>query len=176
MGFVLLDRDGVLNVDLPGSVCRAEDMEMIPGAAEAVALLNRKGYRTLVITNQACVGRGELSPGTLEHIHARIDSLVSQAGGRIEGWFVCTHRAEEGCSCRKPKPGLLLQALEAFGFAPEATRFVGDASRDVEAALAAGCVPVLVRTGKGAKTAASHPEVECHDNLLAFATGLEAAT
>lgn len=167
--FVLLDRDGVLNVDLPNSVRSIEDMSLIPGAAEAVAQLNLKGFHVLVITNQACVGRGDLSRATLDAIHDRIEDLVSEAGGRIDGWFVCPHREEEDCSCRKPRPGLLLQARDAFGFIPERTRFVGDATRDIEAARAAGCIPVLVRTGKGIATESLQPGVECHDSLLSFA-------
>ncbi len=175
MAFVLLDRDGVLNVDLPNSVCSVEDLEMVSGSAEAVALLNLKGYQVLVVTNQACVGRGDLSCQTLELIHSRIEDQISLSGGKIDGWFVCTHRPQDACICRKPKPGLLFQARDTFGFILEETRFVGDASRDVEAARAAGCIPVLVQTGKGMKTALTHPEIECHPNLLAFASQLTPA-
>lgn len=166
---VLLDRDGVLNEDLPGSVLRLDDLRLLPGAVEAVVLLGAKGYLVLVATNQACVGRGDLPESVLQEIHRTIGRLVEEAGGRIDGWFVCTHRAEEGCHCRKPRPGLLESAREAFGFDPAATCFVGDAGRDVLAALAAGCLPILVRTGKGAKAEAAHPDVPCHDDLLAFA-------
>lgn len=146
---------------------------MIPGAAEAVALLNAKGYRVLVITNQACVGRGDLSRSLLDLIHAHMDDAIASHGGQIDGWFVCPHRADENCLCRKPNPGLLRQAREFFGFIPERTRFVGDATRDVEAARIFGCIPVLVRTGKGEVTARRYPQVECHQDLFDFAEGIK---
>lgn len=167
--FVLLDRDGVLNIDLPGSVLRLEDLKLLPGIPEAIAILRRKGYRLLVITNQACVGRQELEPEVLREMHLWIEDQVTGPDGGIEDWFICTHSASEGCDCRKPLPGLIRQALSRYGFDPSVTRMVGDAGRDLEAAQAAGCVPILVRTGKGAETSAEYPEVECHEDLLAFA-------
>lgn len=169
---ILLDRDGVLNQDLPGSVLDLEHLRLLPGATEAVALLGSKGYEVLVATNQACVGRGELSEELLREMHRFIDREVEAAGGRISGWFVCTHRDEDGCACRKPRPGLLVAARDAFGFDPSQTRFVGDAERDVQAARAAGCLPVLVRTGKGSAAHARLPDVPCHDDLLALARSL----
>ena len=167
--FVLLDRDGVLNVDLPGSVNSLREMALIPRAAEAVALLNRKGCRVLVATNQACVGRGQLSRETLEEIHREMETQIAAVGGKIDEWFVCAHRAEEHCACRKPKPGLLLQAAQRYGFDLATTWFVGDSGRDVEAALAAGCRPALVLTGKGETARREHPELPVFDDLLAFA-------
>ncbi|MEN9352775.1 MAG: hypothetical protein RL318_100 [Fibrobacterota bacterium] len=167
--FILLDRDGVLNEDLPGSLCRLEDLRMIPGAAQAVALLNAQGFQVLVITNQACVGRGQLSMGTLDAIHAEMERQVQVAGGRIEAWFICAHRSEEKCSCRKPLPGLLLAAQARYGFPMAETWFVGDAGRDIEASIAAGCRPALVLTGKGGKTQLEHPGIPAFADLLAFA-------
>ncbi len=164
---VLLDRDGVLNADLPTGVLRIEDLRLEPGACAGVARLTAAGLRVLVCTNQACVGRGELAPAALAAIHARIDAAVRAAGGRIDGWYVCTHRAEERCACRKPAPGLLLQAQREHGFDPAATWFVGDAERDAQAALAAGCRPLFVRTGKGAAAAAAMPQVPCVEDLAA---------
>jgi D-glycero-D-manno-heptose 1,7-bisphosphate phosphatase len=173
--FVLLDRDGVLNVDLPGSVNSLAEMTMIPGAAEAVALLNRKGCRVLVATNQACVGRGQLSRAALDEIHREMDAQVTAVGGKIEAWFVCAHRAEEHCACRKPKPGLLLEAAGHYGFSPAGTWFVGDSGRDVEAAMAAGCRPALVLTGKGSRASREHPDVPAFEDLLAFARSFPTA-
>lgn len=146
--WVLLDRDGVINRDLPGSVCRSEDFQLLPGAAEAIAALNRKGYRVLVISNQACVGRGDLAPAELEAIHAKMLQWVRQAGGRIERVYVCPHVDEDQCDCRKPRSGLIEQARADFGFDCRETWLVGDAERDVEAARNAGCRPALVRSGK----------------------------
>ncbi len=169
---VLLDRDGVLNRDLPGSVTTVEDLSLVPGAERAVALLSRAGYAVLVITNQAAVGRGQLSPAELARINDRLAAWISAGGGRLDRFYVCPLNAQEGCSCRKPRPGLIEQAAGEWGFARAQTWFVGDAERDVAAARAAGCRPALVRTGKGAAAAAQLPGVPAFDDLLAFATAL----
>jgi D-glycero-D-manno-heptose 1,7-bisphosphate phosphatase len=172
---VLLDRDGVLNRDLPGSVTALGELSLEAGADHAVALLSRAGYAVLVITNQAAVGRGQLSGPELTRINDRLAAWVAAAGGRIDRFYVCPHTEQEGCPCRKPKPGLIEQAAREWGFERATTWFVGDAERDVAAARAAGCRPALVRTGKGRAAAASHPEVPCYDDLLAFATALTGA-
>ena len=169
---VLLDRDGVLNRDLPGSVTTLGELSLEPGADRAVALLSRAGYAVLVITNQAAVGRGQLSAAELARINGQLAAWIAAAGGRLDRFYVCPHAEQEGCPCRKPKPGLIEQAQREWGFAPGQTWFVGDAERDVAAAGAAGCRPALVRTGKGRGAAARHPEVPCFDDLLAFATAL----
>ena len=169
---ILLDRDGVLNVDLPTGVLRQEALEMVPGSAEAVARLCQAGYRVLVCSNQACVGRGELSLDELKRINARISAAVRQAGGAISAWYICPHRAEENCDCRKPQPGLLLQAQAAYDFDLATTCFVGDAVRDVQAAEAAGCQPILVRTGKGRASESEVPHVQAFDDLYAVADQL----
>jgi D-glycero-D-manno-heptose 1,7-bisphosphate phosphatase len=169
---VLLDRDGVLNRDLPGSVTALRELSLEPGADQAVALLSRAGYAVLVITNQAAVGRGQLSPQELERINAQLASWISAAGGRIDRFYVCPHTEQEGCPCRKPRPGLIEQACSEWGFVRAQTWFVGDAERDVAAGRAAGCRPALVRSGKGRAAALHHPEVPLYDDLLAFATAL----
>lgn len=166
---ILLDRDGVLNRDLSTSVCSVAEFELLPGSAEAIARLHRAGFTLLVITNQACVGRGDLAPDELERIHRRLIDQVDAAGGRIDDIFVCAHTDADACDCRKPKPGLIHQAQAKWGFEPGDTWFVGDARRDVQAAEAAGCRPVLVRTGKGEQTAAEFPQLPAFDDLLAFA-------
>lgn len=165
---ILLDRDGVLNRDLPESVCCAEQLEMLPGSLEALRLLAESNYRVLVVTNQACVGRGEISPHELETIHRKLCREAAAAGGRIDDIFVCTHAADEQCGCRKPKPGLILQAQREWRFEPADTCLVGDDIRDVEAAVAAGCIPILVHTGKGCAANKRMPDVAAFADLLAF--------
>ncbi len=165
---ILLDRDGVLNRDLPGSVCRAEQLEILPRSLTALRLLTESGYRILVLTNQACVGRGELSWRELENIHRKLAQHVAAAGGRIDDFFVCPHLSTEQCSCRKPAPGLISQARQKWGFDPTATCLVGDDSRDIHAALTAGCIPVLVLTGKGQLTRRAFPDVAVFADLLFF--------
>ncbi|MDA3963253.1 MAG: HAD-IIIA family hydrolase [Planctomycetota bacterium] len=164
---VLLDRDGVLNVDLPTGVLRREDLTMEPAAAAAVARLNAAGYRVVVVTNQACVGRGELAPEELGQINAAIDAAVVAAGGQIDAWYCCVHPAEQGCACRKPAPGLIHQAQADWDFEPAATWLIGDAARDLAAAEAAGCRPLLVRTGKGRTTEAERSDIPAVDDLAA---------
>jgi len=169
---VLLDRDGVINRDLPGSVCSRTDFEMLPGAAQAIAELNRKGYHVLVITNQACVGRGDLAESELTAIHELMRRQVERFGGRIDRIYVCPHVDEDDCDCRKPRPGLIEQAHEDFGFECAATWVVGDSDRDIEAARRAGCRAALVTTGKGlaGERPAGIPEFE---DLAHFAREIE---
>jgi len=170
--FVLFDRDGVINKDLPGSVCSVDDFELLPGAADAIAAANRKGYRVLVITNQACVGRGDLSAAELDAIHRLMLEQVAAAGGVIDAIYVCPHTDADACECRKPRPGLIEQAYEDYGFDRANTWMIGDAVRDAEAALAAGVRPALVLSGKRlAEPLAT--EVTVFDNLRAFVRQLE---
>ncbi len=169
---VLLDRDGVLNRDLPGSVTVLNELSLEPGADRAVALLSRAGYAVLVITNQAAVGRGQLSLDELARINVQLAQWIAAAGGRIDRFYVCPHADHQGCACRKPKPGLIEQAAAEWGFVRGETWFVGDAERDLAAARAAGCRPALVATGKGAATAAAHPEVPLYPDLYTFAAAL----
>jgi len=167
--FVLLDRDGVLNQDLPESVRRREDMRLIPNAAQATARLRAAGYQLIVITNQACVGRGDTSPEELFAIHERMIELLAKDGGGLDDIFICPHVDADDCDCRKPEPALLKEAARIHGFKLEETWFVGDAGRDVQAAWNAGAMPALVRTGKGAKEALEYPEVPLFDDLDHFA-------
>jgi len=163
---VLLDRDGVLNVDRSGSVTSVAELEVAPGALDGAALLRDDGYALVVVSNQACVGRGQLSLADLSAINAELDRRLDHA---ISAWFVCVHAPDEGCECRKPAPGLLDEAQRAWGFDPPSTWFVGDDDRDVEAALGAACRPALVRTGKGVETARRWPDVPVFADLADFA-------
>ncbi len=149
--FVLLDRDGVLNVDRSHSVRDRSEFELIDGAPQAVRTINDKGYHVIVVTNQACVGRGELATDELEVIHRILLQNVREAGGEIEDIYVCPHVDADECECRKPNPGLLYRAQEDYGFNLEKTFFVGDDDRDMQAAQNAGARPAIVRTGKGSR-------------------------
>ncbi len=168
---VLLDRDGVLNEDRPDYVQSADQWAWVPGAQEALARLRAAGVRVGVITNQGCVGKGLVSPDTLEAIHDRMRREAAAAGGRIDAVFVCPHTGGDACGCRKPAPGLLCRAADHFGAELAGVPFVGDAGRDLEAAAAAGARPVLVRTGKGAATEAAGlpPGLAVYPDLSAFA-------
>lgn len=169
---ILLDRDGVINVDRSTSVCSIDQFEIIGGIPEAIGKLTQAGYRLLVITNQACVGRGEISPTVLDQIHQILQKNLAAYGGKIDDFFICPHVAEAECLCRKPKPGLIYQAMQRWHFLPETTWFVGDALRDIQAALAAGCKPALVRTGRGRQTEVKAQDVPVFENLSSFANHL----
>ena len=166
---ILLDRDGVLNVDRADSVRSIADLEVEAGAAEGCRLLHDAGYPLVVISNQSAVGRGWMSSDALDAVNAELDRRL---GGVIDGWFVCPHGPADGCRCRKPNTLLLEQAQARFGFDPATTWFVVDAERDVAAAQRFGCRPALVRTGKGAAVIAAHPDVPAFTDLAAFASSV----
>mgnify|MGYP003627866243 FL=1 len=173
MPLVILDRDGVLNVDLPASVTRFADFDLIPGAVAATARLSHAGYKIAIATNQACVGRGELAPAVLRQIHDHLRQEVSREGGRIDAIYVCPEAAGEANDRRKPGPGMLREALADFSAVAGDVWFVGDSLGDLRAAKAIGCRPALVRTGKGASImAAGLPDdvsdVAVFDDLTSF--------
>jgi D-glycero-D-manno-heptose 1,7-bisphosphate phosphatase len=163
---ILLDRDGVLNVDRADSVRTLADLEVEVGAVEGCRLLREAGYPLGVISNQSAVGRGWMTAADLDAVHAELDRRL---GNVIDAWFVCVHGPDDGCRCRKPGTLLLEQAQAVFGFEPAATWFVVDAERDVLAAQRFGCRPALVRTGKGATAVRAHPELPAFADLADFA-------
>lgn len=152
---VLLDRDGVINVDLPTGVLRFEEFVFLPRAKEAIALLTRHGFSVAVCTNQSAIGKGQTTHEIVAQVHDYMCKEVASAGGRIDAVYYAPEAPDEPSTRRKPAPGMLLEALATFGAAPEKTPFVGDALRDLEAAYAAGCPRILTRSGKGGALAAS---------------------
>lgn len=167
--FVFLDRDGVINQDRTQSVCHRSEFELINSVPDAVRQLNEKGYRVIVITNQACIGRDELDPDELGVIHEQMVKSVEAAGGRIADIYVCPHTDADECECRKPRPGLLKQAAAEYDVRLSDTWFIGDDERDMQSAIAAGCKPGIVRTGKGAQWTPPD-EVPVFDDLHDFAS------
>ncbi|MFT6916012.1 MAG: D-glycero-D-manno-heptose 1,7-bisphosphate phosphatase [Motiliproteus sp.] len=149
---IILDRDGVINLDSDAYIKSAAEWIPIPGSAEAIARLCKAGYRVVVATNQSGLGRGYFSSVDLDAMHAKMRALIEAAGGTLDGIFFCPHTPEQQCSCRKPLPGLIYQAEQALGISAQGAILVGDSLRDIQAGQVAGCVPFLVRTGKGAKT------------------------
>jgi len=153
---VFLDRDGTL-VDELGFLRRAADVRLLPGAAEGVRLFNRAGWRTVVVTNQSGIARGLLDETALAEVHARMQALLACEGARLDAILHCPHHPDEGlpplrcvCACRKPAPGLLLEAARRFALELGASWIVGDSLRDLEAGARAGLAGgVLVLTGKG---------------------------
>lgn len=145
-GVVFLDRDGVINVE-GGYLVRPEDLHSLPGSLEAIAALCEAGWRIVVYTNQSGVGRGYMTAEALDAIHDRLRCEVGKCGGYLTGIYACIHAPDAGCDCRKPKPGLLLQAARDHDLDLSASFAVGDSPRDIGAGHSAGCRTVLVLTG-----------------------------
>jgi histidinol-phosphate phosphatase family protein len=142
---VFLDRDGTLVRDV--HFCRrVEDLHLLPGVPHAVRLLNEKGFRVVVITNQSGIGRGYLTMETLAAIHKKLVEELGRRGAPVDAIYCCPHSPEEGCECRKPKPGLFLTAIRELGVNPAASYVVGDRERDLEPGRALGLRTVLVST------------------------------
>lgn len=152
MKFIILDRDGVINEDSDLFVKSAAEWRPLPGSAAAIARLNHAGYRAVVATNQSGLGRGLFEMGTLNLMHEKMHRVLALAGGRIDAVFYCPHTAEMNCDCRKPKPGMMLEIARRFNLSLKGVPAVGDSLRDLQAAAAAQCTPVLVKTGKGTQT------------------------
>jgi len=152
MKLVILDRDGVINYDSPSYIKSPDEWKPIPRSLDAIARLTQADYRVVVATNQAGVGRGLFEMATLNAIHDKMHRAVGQAGGRIDAVFYCPHAMEANCSCRKPKPGLLEDIGRRFNTSLKDVPCIGDALRDLQAAVAVGALPILVLTGKGALT------------------------
>ncbi len=151
MGYtIFLDRDGVINEDSPSYIKHPDEFSFIPGSLEAIARLTRHGFDIILITNQSAIGRNMISPQVSEAIFGKLKAGVGETGGRILDIFVCPHLPEAGCDCRKPLPGLILQAIETHGLDPGHSLMVGDSARDMECGLAGGCAKtILVATGNG---------------------------
>jgi len=148
---VLLDRDGTILVD-KHYLATPDGVELLPGAAEGLRRLAALDVGLVVVTNQSGIGRGYFDSATLDRIHHRMEELLRAAGVRLDGIFVCPHRPEEGCPCRKPRPGLVEQAADELRFDPRQAVVIGDREADVELGRAVGATTVLVRTGLGTAT------------------------
>ncbi|MGN9813707.1 D-glycero-alpha-D-manno-heptose-1,7-bisphosphate 7-phosphatase, partial [Micromonospora sp. BQ11] len=138
---VLLDRDGTLVEDVPYNG-DPEKVRPVPGARVALDALRAAGLRLAVVTNQSGLARGLFTEAQMAAVHARVEGLL----GPFDAWLVCPHDDSDGCSCRKPLPGLVHAAAQALGTTPQRCVMVGDIGRDVTAALAAGAQAVLVPT------------------------------
>jgi len=175
---VVLDRDGVINVDSDAFIKSPDEWVAIPGSLEAIARLNQAGYRVAIASNQSGIGRGLFDMAALNAMHEKMNRTAAAVGGRIDAVFFCPHTQEDECECRKPKPGMLQQIVERFEIDPEETPMVGDSLRDLQAGAALGFALHLVLTGKGRKTLAEGnlpPNTKVHDDLRTFALDFLAA-
>ena len=173
---VVLDRDGVINRDSKDFVKSAEEWIPLDGSIEAIARLSQAGFRVAVASNQSGISRGLFDASALAGMHAKLHSLVADAGGRIDHIAICPHGPDEDCDCRKPKPGLLYQAAAALDASLLDAPVIGDSLRDLQAAQSADARPILVRTGNGAKTESGLVDdlsgTEVYDDLSAAVAAL----
>lgn len=159
MKYIILDRDGVINYDSDAYIKTPEEWIAIPGSLEAIAELNRAGYKVIVASNQSGIARGLYDLAMLEKIHEKLFFELKKVGGSIEEIFFCPHHPEDHCLCRKPNPGLLFDIAKKYLLNLSETFFIGDNFTDVQTADAAGCKPILLLTGKGKKCLEQHPEL-----------------
>ena len=175
-GLVILDRDGVINKDSAAFVKNVDEFQPLPGSIEAIAALGRAGYTVAVASNQSGLARGLFNRKALRAMHRKLRRLVAAAGGRIDRIVVCPHGPDDGCHCRKPRPGLLLRLARHYRTSLDSVPVIGDSMRDLEAAQAAGAVPILVRTGNGRQTERQLPaglrDIPVYDDLAAAAKEL----
>jgi len=153
---LLLDRDGTLTVEGEW-LTHPGQLQLVPGAAAALARLAAAGWKLVMVTNQSAIARGLITPAQLDTIHAELQAQLAREGAQLDAIYSCPHHPTEGigeyrveCECRKPKPGLVLRAAQELGLDLARSWMVGDAARDLEAGWAAGVRGILVATGKGA--------------------------
>jgi len=169
MKYIFLDRDGVINKEID-HLNKIEQVELIPRSANAIKLLNENNYSIIIITNQAAIAKGLLTEKGLEDIHLHLRKLLEKEGAQITKIYFCPHHPEteysglKKCACRKPNPGLLLEAQKALGI-PELQKcyMIGDKTSDIAAGAAVGCKTILVNTGYAGKDR----EVEAKPNFIA---------
>jgi D-glycero-D-manno-heptose 1,7-bisphosphate phosphatase len=173
---VILDRDGVLNRESADFVKTPDEWVPLPGSIQAIATLSQAGYTVAVASNQSGLARGLFDRNALRAMHRKLRRLVSSAGGHIDRIVVCPHGPDNGCKCRKPKPGLLYRLGRHYRTDLAGVPVIGDSLRDLEAAARAGARPILVRTGNGRKTeralAGPLAATEVFDDLAAAAAAL----
>jgi D-glycero-D-manno-heptose 1,7-bisphosphate phosphatase len=175
---VILDRDGTINHDSADYIKSADEWQALPGALEAIARLNHAGWHVVLASNQSGLGRGLFEVSELNDIHTKMHQQLAEVGGRVDAVFYCPHAPDDACQCRKPSSGLFEQIAERYGISLKGVPAVGDSARDLVAAVALGCEPHLVLTGKseglkGRKLPDTFPaQTVVHADLAAFADHL----
>jgi D-glycero-D-manno-heptose 1,7-bisphosphate phosphatase len=151
MRAIFLDRDGVICENRSDHVKSWQEFQFLPGAKSSLVTLSKLGPPIVVVTNQAVINRGLASAKVIEDIHKRMIAEVEADGGRIDRVIYCPHRPDEGCCCRKPEPGMLLQAAQELGLDLTRSYMIGDAATDLLAGQQVGCQTFLVLTGRGSQ-------------------------
>ena len=167
MKLIILDRDGVINHDSDDYIKSKEEWMPIDGSLDAIARLNHCGNTVVVASNQSGLGRGYFDIEALSAMHKKMDDMLAKIGGRIDAVFYCPHMPDDACSCRKPKPGMLLDIGQRFNVPLKEMIFIGDSISDIKAASNANAKSMLVRTGKGVK-AEKILQTECTASVPVF--------
>lgn len=172
---IVLDRDGVINHDRDDYVKTPQEWVPINGSIEAIAQLYHAGWRIVIASNQSVIGRGLLTLEGLCQIHLKMQKILAGINAQVDGLFFCPHVPEARCACRKPEPGLLAQIERRFRPRWQETCFVGDTTKDIDAARAIGAQPILTLTGQGERTlqvAEGIADVSVYPDLAAVAADL----
>jgi D-glycero-D-manno-heptose 1,7-bisphosphate phosphatase len=175
---VFIDRDGTINEEKE-YLYRSDEFVFIPGVPQAIRMFNEAGFLVIVVTNQSGVARGYYTEEDVLQLHRHIASLLEHQGAHVDAWYFCPHHPSGRgsyalpCRCRKPQPGMLMEAAVHFGIDLESSIMIGDKVIDLQAGDAAGCRSVLVRTGYGLREETNcRSGVDVYDNLLAAAESL----
>jgi len=161
---IILDRDGVINADSDAYVKHPDEWHALPGSLEAIAQLQRAGWKVAVASNQSGLARGYFDVAALNAMHQKCLTQLRALGGNIDAFFVCPHGPDDNCNCRKPSPGMFYDIGRRFDVSLKGVPAVGDSLRDLQASAAAGCTPWLVQTGNGPKTRQS-PELPANTHF-----------
>ncbi len=166
--YIILDRDGVINVDLFDYVTNPNDFKFETGSLEALKLLTTHNFKIIVATNQACISLGIATQEEIENVNLHMKQKVEEFGSEILHIEVCPHKPEDNCNCRKPKTGLLTSAEELLNINLKGCYFIGDKFSDVQCALNHECIPLLVKTGYGETTLKNHDtsQAKVFENLF----------
>ncbi len=178
MQLVILDRDGVINVDSGAAITSEHEWQPIPGSPEALARLNGAGYRVVVASNQPGLRRKAFNIETLNSIHHRMQHELLEAGGGVDAVFFCPCLPKDKCGCMMPNPGMLLEIASRLRVSLQMVPVIGSTMATIEAARAAGARPVLVRTGTGddKSIAETNEDLESYDDLATAVDSLLAET
>ena len=173
---VFLDRDGTINKYV-GFLRNIDDFELLPGVAEAIRKINLSGYLAIVVTNQPVIARGEVTYSELQEIHNKMETLLGKQGAYIDKIYFCPHHPHKGfdgeipelkieCDCRKPKPGMLLEAARDYNIDLSKSWMIGDSEKDVRAGKTAGCKTILIGTGNYGQGVSQNNLLEAVNCLL----------
>jgi D,D-heptose 1,7-bisphosphate phosphatase len=171
---IFLDRDGTLNVEVD-YLLTPDNVQLIEGAGKAVHRINEAGYRAIVVTNQAVIARGESSEEEVRRVHEQLHRMLERDNGHLDAVYCCPHHPDftGECGCRKPAPGMVLQARADFNLDLAGCWMVGDSVKDIRLARNAGVKSALVRTGKGGSDAGPEDRPDAvYDSIAEAVSGI----